>query len=494
MLISNEVLYPVLVLGILASGSIWTGTNIASTPFELEHHFRDSFTKCVITLPKYEETVETAAKGLDWEIEIVRFTDILRDDPLLSVPYEDPTGPDGGLYVLTNSSGEPLARSTLHDLLGNTDKGNLKRTIPSIEPGQIAVLQSTSGTTGLPKMAARTHQAMIQESKAIEDNHTQKPYEVRRLLCTPIFHAFSTPEMVIAPLRLGITTYIMRRYDDTFAQKVHEFAITETAAPPPLLNMLQEQHASHHLLQSLRMIFCGGAPLARELRTRTLAIFKTRPRIVQVWGMTEGGWFSTFKYPEDDATGSVGRMVPGYEIKVSTDDSLELGNGGKAGELLVKGPQLMTEYYGNERASQDAFVDGWLKTGDLGYIEEGKVHLVGRSKDLIKVNGWQVAPAEIEAVVLELPEVRDAAAIGVGHGVNERPLLFVVPSHGREVSKEDVVNHLGSKVAQHKIARIEVESIESIPRNPSGKILKKVLREKAIAVMLARVWEGVEVE
>ena len=158
----------------------------------------------------------------------------------------------------------------------------------------------------------------------------------------------------------------------------------------------------------------------------------------------------------------------------------------------MKGPQLMTTYYGNEQASREAFVDGWLKTGDIGYVEDGKVYLVDRSKDLIKVNGWQVAPAEIEAVVVELPEVKDASAIGVGYGVDERPMLFVVPSHGKEVSKEEVVNHLRSKVAKHKITRIEVELIESIPRNPSGKILRKVLREKAIEILRARAVEDEE--
>ena len=309
-----------LVLGILASRSIWTGTNIASTSFELEHHFQASFTKCVITLPEYERTVQDAAAGLGWDVEIVFFTDILAENALLKVPCGEPTPKEDGLYMLTNSSGEPVARRTLHDLLGTRHEGKVKKKIDYIDPDQVAALQSTSGTTGLPKMAARTHRALILESKAIEDNHAQKPYDVRRLFCTPIFHAFSTPEMVIAPLRLGIPTYIMRRYDDTFAQKVHDLKITETAAPPPMLKMLQEQQSSHHLLQSLRMIFCGGAPLARGLRKQTLAIFETPPRIVQVWGMTEGGWFATFKYPEDDRTGSVGRMVPGYDIKVSTDD------------------------------------------------------------------------------------------------------------------------------------------------------------------------------
>jgi acyl-CoA synthetase (AMP-forming)/AMP-acid ligase II len=196
--------------------------------------------------------------------------------------------------------------------------------------------------------------------------------------------------------------------------------------------------------------------------------------------MTEGGWFSTFKYPEDDSSGSVGRMVPGLQIKTSTDHLLELPDGHNAGELLVQGPQLIAEYVGNEQASTDTFVDGWLKTGDVGYIENGKVYIVDRCKDLIKVNGWQVAPAEIEAAVMELPGIHDAAAISAGCGVDEHPLLFIVQSHDTTVSKEAIMNHLGSRMAKHKVARIVVEFIESIPRNPSGKILRKVLRERAI--------------
>jgi acyl-CoA synthetase (AMP-forming)/AMP-acid ligase II len=227
------------------------------------------------------------------------------------------------------------------------------------------------------------------------------------------------------------------------------------------------------------MIFCGGAPLVPELRNRVLAMFEKAPRIVQVWGVTEGGWFSNFKYPEDDSTGSVGRVILGLQIKMSTDHSLEMTDGRKAGELLVQGRQLMTEYFGNEQASIDAFLDGWLKTGDVGYIDNGKVYVVDRCKDLIKVNGWQVAPAEIEARIVELPGIRDAAAIAAGYGVEEHPLLFIVQSHGADMGKEAILNHLQSRMANHKVARIVVEFIESIPRNPSGKILRKVLRETA---------------
>ena len=469
-----------LILGILASKCAWTGTNIAYTSFELEHHFRTSVTRYVVTLPEHLKIVESATKGLDSPVEIILFTDILTANSLVKVQYEDAIQESEHSQLFMNGSSELNARRTLHDLLGDPGLESLKCKMQSIRPDHTAALQSTSGTTGFPKIAARTHRSLILESKAIEDNTAAKPYEVRRLFCTPIFHAFSTPEMVITPLRLGIPTYIMRRYDDTFAKKIHDFGITETVAPPPMLKMLQEQEGAHHLLQGLCMIFCGGAPLMPELRNRVLAIFETAPRIAQVWGMTEGGWFSTFRYPEDDATGSVGRMIPGFQIKMSTDHSLEASNGRKAGELLVQGSQLMTEYFGNEQASKDAFVDGWLKTGDVGYIEDGKVYIVDRCKDLIKVNGWQVAPAEIEAAIMDLPGIQDAAAISAGCGVDEHPLLFIVKSHGADVSREAVMNHLRSRMAKHKVARTVAEFIESVPRNPSGKILRRLLRAKAI--------------
>lgn len=286
--------------------------------------------------------------------------------------------------------------------------------------------------------------------------------------------------MVFNPLRLGYPTYFMKRFDDTFAQKVHDFEITETAAPPPMLLKLQQRPENFHLLQSLRLIFCGGAPLADERRSKTLEMFDTPPRIVPVWGMTEGGWFSTLKYPEDDPTNSVGQPLPGYEVKVGERDEIRLDDGRVAGELFIKGPQLMTGYLGNAKASENVFSDGWLKTGDIGYLEDGKIYIVDRAKDLIKVNGWQVAPAELESALLTSPHVLDAAAISVGCGVDEHPMVFVVPRSGIEVSAADVEGHLRTRLARYKVAYMEVHFVDAIPRNPSGKILKKILREQAV--------------
>ena len=422
-------------------------------------------------MPEHLETIQAAIRLLDSPIEVILFIDLQSTGTSLS--------PCGSNCPKRHGEKQKGFR-TLHDLLKEPKSVKMHTQVGEIRAADVAALMSTSGTTGLPKMAARTHRAMIEELEAIEDNNSDKPYDVRRLFCTPIFHAFSTPEMVFNPLRLGYPTYFMKRFDDTYAQKVHDFGITETAAPPPMLIKLQQLTEANPLLQSLRLIFCGGAPLATENRLRTLEMFKIKPRIVPVWGMTEGGWFSTLRYPEDDDTNSVGRAIPGYEIKVSEEGSLELDNGHMAGELLIRGPQLMTGYLGNAQASRDAFADGWLKTGDIGYIQQGKIYIVDRTKDLIKVNGWQVAQAELESVLLTSPDILDAAAISAGHGVDEHPMLFVVLTMGVHMSASEVEDHLRSRLARYKVAPVAVEFVEAIPRNPSGKILRKVLRMRVI--------------
>lgn len=464
-----------LFLAILASKCRWTGTNYAHTEHELVHHFQVSETRYIVTMPAQLQTVQAAARALKSEVEIILFSDLLNLPPL-------------------TETGHDKDYRNLHDLLGDANHEKLHEYLTDISPSDIAALMSTSGTTGLPKMAARTHEAMMLETEAIEDNNAAKPYNVRRLFCTPIFHAFSAPEMIINPLRLGYPTYIMRRYDDSFAQKVYDYGITETAAAPPMLMKLLQQNEKHGLLQSLRLVFSGGAPLAAELRKRVLDIFLAPPRIVQVYGMTEGGWFTTFKYPENDDTGSVGKVIPNYQVKQSSEGSIELPDGRKAGELMIKGPQLMTGYLGNAEASKDVFIEGWLKTGDIGYInDDGKVYLVDRAKDLIKVNGFQVAPAELEAALLQSQQIQDAAAMSVGHGVDEHPMVFVVAQLGTTpCTITDVQTHMRSRLARYKVASIEVAYVENIPRNPSGKILRKALKAQAVKDGLIVQEEGME--
>ncbi|KAK5733731.1 hypothetical protein LTR17_009435 [Elasticomyces elasticus] len=462
----NDVLYPVLVLAILASHCRWTGSNTAYTAAELEHHFRTSETDYVVTMPESLATVQSAVQASGSRAEIILFSDLLKEEQTGAIPGAS-----------LQSSGHALR--TLRDLLQSPSGVDFPTMLRNILPNDIAALQQTSGTTGLPKMAMRSHLSIISELEAMADDPTCKPYEVRRLFCTPIFHAFSAPEMLFNALRLGQVSCFMRRFDDSFAQKVHDFRITETFGAPAMLLKLANKPEDHHLLQSLRYVAYGGAPLGSELRRRFLGMYEMPPRLVPVYGMTEGGWFTTLKHPEQDDTGSVGRLVPGYELKTSSNLLDQSGKKHSEGEILVRGPQVMQEYLGDAEATFAAFEDGWLKTGDIGYLEDGKLYLVDTVKDMVKVNGWQVSPVEMQNVLLQMDDVLEAAVFGEGHDVDEHPVACVVKKE-TSLTVEAVRGHLRGKLASYKASKCEVRFVEAIPKSATGKVMKELLRKQAV--------------
>jgi acyl-CoA synthetase (AMP-forming)/AMP-acid ligase II len=482
--LTNDILYPILILAILASGCRWTGTNPAYKAPELEHHFRMSGMKYIITDLERLATVEEALNSASVEAEIILFTDLLSE--LMHV--DSPMAPTNEVFCGKSTLSKP--HRTLRDLTTQVQPTDLTTLTRNISPQSTAALMSTSGTSGLPKIASLTHHAIMRELLAIEDNNAAKPYEVRRLFCVPIFHAFANPEMAFNALRLGQTCYFMKRFDiNTFPVYVQKYGITETFGPPAMLLRLVNTTNSHHMLQSLRMVAFGGAPLGAELRRKFLDTFQVKPRIVPVYGMTEGGWYTTLKYPEQDETGSLGRPIPGYEIKIVPKPAMELDSVSQkeVGEILVRGPQLMTAYLGDPEATAESFDgDGWLKTGDIGYLDESKVYLVDRAKDLIKVNGWHVSPGEIENALLQHPEIIDAAAFGVGRDVEEHPVACVVlrVENGEEnkmsLSEQKVRQHLMTSLADYKVRSCEVRFVKEIPKNPAGKILRARLREEVL--------------
>ena len=237
------------------------------------------------------------------------------------------------------------------------------------------------------------------------------------------------------------------------------------------------------LLQDLRTLWCAGARLGENVLDQFLAIFddkSKKPRIVQVWGMSEGGWFSTFTYPEIDHTSSVGRLLLHNAIQID-QQYLPIDTNGhhaQAGEILIKSPSMMQGYVGNEAANLNAFtLDGFLRTGDVGYQHsDGKIYLVDRAKDLIKVNGWQVSPSELQDVLLGYPLVQDAAVIGTSRQEEDWPVAFVVPREAI-VTPALVKSYLLSQCARYKVASCEVRLLAAIPKNSIGKVDKSGLRQ-----------------
>ncbi|KAF2231307.1 acetyl-CoA synthetase-like protein [Viridothelium virens] len=469
--IFNHVLYPLLFLGVLGAGCRFTGSNPAYTVAELTHHLRTSKASVIIT----EKAHETVARQAATECGISPFNVVVLDT---------------GTRVL---NGERRER-TKHRFSGYLPWSSTSvfwRTLDE-ETAKItpAILCSTSGTTGFPKMAVRTHHALIAEHQALADS-APKDYEVRRLLPSPFFHAFTSPLALIDALKSGAKTYIMRRFDmDAFLTAVATHSITEATLPPPVLvrlhSMPEERRAA---LKQMRLIWTGGAPLGAEAQNEMVKMFHPKARIVQVWGMTEGGWFTTFPYPECDDTGSVGRFIPGLEGKVIGEDGKEAARG-QRGEIAVRGPGIMTGYLGNEGATAEIFdADGFMRTGDVGSIsEDGKVYILDRKKELIKVRGWQVAPQELETRLLAHEHIVDAAVIGIPlpEEASEMPCAYVVCTHPwathpakiHEMQKE-IKMYLLKYLAKYKVGDCQIRFVEAIPKNPTGKILKKVLRKLA---------------
>ena len=467
----RQILYPVLVLAILASECQWTGPNTSYKQYELDHHLRYSRATYVVTSAEHLDSMETVTANLDADVEIILFSDILK-------PFIEPKPPNLGYRSLHDLAKLHIPLNTLTPLSQRLER---------VHPQAPATLMSTSGTTGFPKMADRSHEALVTESASDEQYDANQSYAIRRLFCTPIFHSYSFPKMIINPLRQGHPTYFMTRFDDSFAQKIADFNITDIITVPPILSRLaarvQEGELDRAALTSLRTVLCAGAPLTKELREKFLDVLHKEAVLVQEWGMTECGCITRMHWSQDqtDTYGSVGQVVGGYQVTMDKVSQFQLADGRVVAELLVRGPQMMTGYFNNADATSQAFAPGsWYRTGDVGYLEgpvDGTafVYIMDRVKDIIKTNGWQVSPAELEAVAKRCPGITDACAVSAGYGVDERPRIFTVRVN-KDVSEKDLIDYLGLHLSRHKIARCEVRFIDGLPRAPSGKVLRRMLR------------------
>ncbi|KAL8662791.1 MAG: hypothetical protein Q9202_004392 [Teloschistes flavicans] len=287
----------------------------------------------------------------------------------------------------------------------------------------------------------------------------------------------------------------MQRFElEIYLQSIRRFKITEIPMVPTMLvAVLTSSLTDKGYLQSLRSVYVAGSPLRSSTQVDFQTLLHPDARVTQVWGMTETGWTTMFQWPETDNTGSVGRLVQGMSSKLVDEDGNILIEDNQEGELYIKGPSIMTGYF-NDAVATATTIDGegWLRTGDIAYSIQGKWYIVDRKKDIIKVHGWQVAPAELEAVLLTHPQVVNAAVIGIPtkDGTGEVPQAFVVlkqkpldgtyASHGEleehTTTAEELKKYLASRLAKYK-ALNAVTFVDDIPRTPSGKLQKFKLKE-----------------
>jgi acyl-CoA synthetase (AMP-forming)/AMP-acid ligase II len=355
----------------------------------------------------------------------------------------------------------------------------------------VGILPYSSGTVGKPKGVVLTHYnlvALLQQIAPLLPDRT----EHRVLGFLPFFHIFGLQVLMNNTLRNGITCVTMPRFDfELFLRFIQDYRITHLYLVPPIALALAKQPlVEQYDLSSLRYILSGAAPLDGAIQQAVAA--RLRVPVVQGYGMTETSLAISLTPLDATAVkvGAAGVLIPNLEGKVVDPlTGIEVGVH-ERGELLVRGPNIMRGYLNNPDATTLTIEpDGWLHTGDIVYVdEEGYLFVVDRLKELIKYKGLQVAPAEIEGVLLTHPAIADAAVIGIpDEEAGEVPKAFVVLKAA--VTPDAIMQYVADKVAPHKRVR-HVDIIDAIPKSASGKILRRVLIEREQAQRSAQMKAG----
>jgi acyl-CoA synthetase (AMP-forming)/AMP-acid ligase II len=352
--------------------------------------------------------------------------------------------------------------------------------------GDLLALPYSSGTTGLPKGVMLTHRNVVANLCQIRAVQTLGADDTV-LGVLPFFHIYGMTVIMNQALRTGATVVTMPRFElSAFLDLLERHRVTKLhLVPPIILALAKHPSVEGRDLSALKWINSGAAPLSGELADACAE--RLGCLVVQGYGLTETSPV-THAVPverDENRPGSIGPAVPSTECKVADVlDGHELGPGDD-GEVWIRGPQVMQGYLGDDEATANTLdADGWLHTGDIGHADEdGWFYLVDRLKELIKVKGFQVAPAELEALLLEHPAVADAAVVGSpDEESGEVPKAFVVAAGGRDLDVAELQEFVAARVATYKQVR-RIEVLDEIPKSASGKILRRVLveRERASA-------------
>jgi acyl-CoA synthetase (AMP-forming)/AMP-acid ligase II len=352
---------------------------------------------------------------------------------------------------------------------------------PAPDPAAVALLPYSSGTTGLPKGVRLTHANLVTSVRQV--GRGLRVGEGDTLLAVPPFsHIMGFLVTLALPLCSGATVVTVPRFEPgRFLELLGEHRVTVLVGAPPMLRVLTAHPlAAGADLSSLELVVCGGAPLTAAAQ-RALAARLPGATVGQAYGLTETTvGVSLPDRAAGSVPGTVGRVMPNTELRVVDPASGRDLGPGEPGELLGRGPQVTAGYRGRPEATA-AMVgpDGWLRTGDLGLVDAGgNVVIVDRLKELIKVRGHQVAPAELEALLATHPAVADAAVTRRDDpDAGEVPVAVVVPRPGATAGAEELMAWVAERVAPPKRIRA-VRFADSIPRTPSGKLLRRALADQ----------------
>lgn len=357
---------------------------------------------------------------------------------------------------------------------------------PPSDPEAIAVLQYTGGTTGIPKAAMLTHCNLMANIAQINAwlPRLQRGQE-RVLAVLPFFHVFGMTAAMNWPLCLGGTVIILPRFEvEQVLKTIQKYRPTVFPAVPTIfVALINHPRITRFNLSSIWGCISGSAPLPREVQERFESL--TKGQILEGYGLTEAAPVTHLNPIQGTRkTGSIGLPFPSTEARIVDSESgtRELPPG-DVGELIIRGPQVMSGYWRNPTETALVLRDGWLYTGDLATMDaEGYFYIVDRKKDVIIAGGYKIYPREVEEVLYQHPQILDAVVIGVPDAYRgETVKVYVVPKPGASLTAEEIQEFCKTQLAAYKVPKI-IEFRSELPKTLVGKVLRRALKEEAAAL------------